>query len=112
MNKTGKGGFHKGDPRINRKGRPKSFDKLRSLTLDMLTQPAYDLDERPVIIDGKHATNIEVIVYQCIRSRDWRRLQYILEVAYGKTPDTLDIDARLNHSLSWKEFISQKDSTP
>ena len=81
--------FTRGDPRINRKGRPRSFDKLRDLVQSMLSEPAKDKGGNSLEIDGHIATNIEVMLRQAMREP--RLLQYLLEVAYGKMPQSVDI---------------------
>ena len=85
---TGKG-FVKGDPRINRKGRPKSFDKLRDFAQSLLAEAAKDKDGHPLELDGHIATNLEVMLRQAMRNP--RLLQYLLEVAYGKVPQQVDV---------------------
>ena len=55
--------FVKGDPRINRKGRPKSFDQLRSLAQQIAHEVAKAGGE-PVIIDGHSVTVAEAIMRQ------------------------------------------------
>ena len=82
---TGKG-FVKGDPRINRKGRPKSFDQLRSLAQEIAHEAAAS-GGKPVVINGKTVTVTEVIMRQWAQSKDPRLQQKFIEVAYGKTPE-------------------------
>jgi len=84
---TGKG-FVKGDPRINRKGRPRTFDQLRRLAISILSEPAKGADGQPIVIDGHIATNVEIILRTAMRSP--RFAQLLLEVAYGKVPDSLN----------------------
>ena len=43
--------FKKGDPRINRKGRPKSFDELRNLIRSIGAEQA-ERDSHPVVVGG------------------------------------------------------------
>ena len=88
---TGKG-FVKGDPRINRKGRPRTFDQLRRLALSLLNEPAKGPDGRPLVIDGHVATNVEIILRSAMRNP--RFAQWILEVAYGKVPDKVEVSGR------------------
>ena len=60
---TGKvpgGPFRKGDPRINRKGRPKSFDQLRSLAQEIAHEAAKQ-GNQPVVIDGHTVTVTEAL---------------------------------------------------
>lgn len=84
--------FVKGDPRINRKGRPKSFDKWRELAIDILQEPAKDADGKPIIIDGHIATNAEMIARSWMK--DKKRQQSLIEAAFGKVPQKFEMDAK------------------
>lgn len=81
--------FKKGDPRINRKGRPKNFDTWRAMAVEILQEPAKDKDGQPIIIDGHIATNAEMIARSWMK--DPKRQQALIESAFGKVPDKLDV---------------------
>lgn len=73
--------FVKGDHRINRKGRPRSFDALRKLAVEI---------GREVDVD-KDMSTVEAIL------RSWAHGNYneqksLLEIAYGKVPDKLEVE--------------------
>ena len=85
---TGKG-FVKGDPRINRNGRPRVSDELRDLILDVLAEKAKTKDGGAVVIDGHAATNIEVIVRRMIT--DPKQFTTLLERAYGKVTQPVNL---------------------
>ncbi len=81
--------WKKGDPRINRNGRPKSFDAAQELARAIAHEPAQkgSGDQRqPVIIDGHKATNVEVILRLWASSGDFRKQQAFMEYAFGKIP--------------------------
>jgi hypothetical protein len=82
---TGKG-FTKGDPRINRNGRPKSFDAARTLAQEIAHEVALSKDKEPIIIDGHKATVTEMILRAWAQSKDPRLQMYFFEIAYGKVP--------------------------
>lgn len=79
------------DPRINRNGRPRTMDALKKFTLAMLHEKAFTGDGKPIIIDGHHATNIEVVMRSMISSKDWRQREKALEIAYGKVPQAVEV---------------------
>lgn len=81
---TGKG-FVKGDPRINRKGRPRSFDALRSLAQG-ISHEAARAGGQQVVIDGHIATIAEAILRSWAMSKDARLQMAFIEYAYGKPP--------------------------
>lgn len=80
--------FVKGDKRINRKGRPKNFDMLRTLT-QAIASEAIDEEE-----NGKRLTRVEKIVRDWLNSRNFQKQKAALELAYGKVPDALDITSQ------------------
>lgn len=87
---TGKG-FVKGDPRINRKGRPKSFDALRELAQQIAHEEAHTQDGAPVVINGHKVTNAELVLRKWMSSKDARLQMHVMEVAFGKVPDELRV---------------------
>ena len=87
---TGKG-FVKGDPRINRKGRPKSFDQLRSLAQEIAHEAAKQ-GNQPVVIDGHVVTITEAIMRSWAMSKDPRLQQKFIEVAYGQVPSVTRLE--------------------
>ena len=72
--------FVKGDKRINRKGRPKSFDAARALAQSIA-------HEEVTNSKGDTVTVTEAILRQWAASKDPRLQMYFFEVAYGKVPN-------------------------
>jgi len=92
-NPTGKGGFTKGDPRINRKGRPKSFDALRELAQQIAHEEAKS-GGQPMVINGHIVTVAEAIIRTWAQSKDPRLQMAFIEVAYGKAPTRTEVTGK------------------
>ena len=82
--------FVKGDPRINRKGRPKSFDQLRSLAQQIAHEVAKAGNE-PVVIDGHAVTVAEAVLRSWFTSKNPALVMRAMEVAFGKVPDVHEV---------------------
>ena len=77
------------DARINRNGRPKSFDQLRALGQQLAQELAMARDGKPMLApDGKPMTIIELIMRQMMQDPK-QRLDYIY-IAYGKPNERLE----------------------
>ncbi len=103
--------FVKGDPRVNRAGRPKDFGGLRSLAQEIAHEAAIS-NKQPVIINGKTVTVTEVIMRQWAQSKDPRLQQKFIEVAYGKTPDIVEVSGKDGgaipvHVVDYRRGIAQ-----
>ncbi len=101
--------FVKGDPRINRKGRPKSFDALRELAQQIAHEEAKS-GGQPVIIDGHVATVTEVIMRQWAQSKDPRLVQAFIAYAYGKPPDDVNVKSDTNITIKWEGGTDGNDN--
>jgi hypothetical protein len=77
--------FQKGDPRINRKGRPKSFDAWRKLLQSIMDEEATDASGQPIVVNGHIATNAEMFARDWMKDRKGRR-DFAANV-YGKPPE-------------------------
>jgi hypothetical protein len=77
--------FTKGDPRINRKGRPKSFDKLRDLALS-LSHEVVETQQGPM-------SAVEVILRQM--AKDPKQREIFLQYAFGKIPDKIEQNSKV-----------------
>ena len=82
--------FIKGDPRINRKGRPKTFDAFRELAQAISHEVALKQGE-PLVINGHTVTVAEAILRQWAQSKDPRLQMAFIEMAYGKPPQRTEI---------------------
>lgn len=81
-NKLGKK-FTKGDPRINRNGRPKNFDELRSLAQEIA-------HEEITLPDGRKLTKAAALLYKWFQSSEPSLQKAFMEYAYGKVPDKIE----------------------
>jgi hypothetical protein len=82
--------FKKGDPRIWKHGRPKSFDALRAMALEIANEKAMQGDA-PIIINGHAATAAEVIMRRWAQSKDPRLVQAFVAYAFGKVPEEHEV---------------------
>lgn len=105
------GTFTKGDPRINRKGRPKTFDTLRTLAQDIAHEEA-QASGKPVVINGKKVTVTEAILRQWAMSKNPKLQQLFMEVAYGKVPDTVEHGGKDGKPIETRIVIEYADVAP
>jgi hypothetical protein len=103
------GTFVKGDPRCWRKGRPKSFDALRELALEIAHEVAQSKGE-PVIINGHKATVSELILRKWAMSPDARLQQAFVEVAFGKVPDNIHVSGRGGGPIAVSAHVDVKNN--
>ena len=94
--------FVKGDKRINRKGRPKSFDALRKLAQQIAAEELQSTD-------GDTITRIEALLRVMSTSRNPADRKTFLEYAFGKPKD--EVEHSGNVSLTWQEFIRANTTT-
>ena len=100
---TGKG-FVKGDPRINRKGRPKTFDAARELAQAIAHEVAKSGGE-DVVIDGHRVTVIEAIMRQWATSKVPALQQAFVEYAYGKPPTKTEVSGPDGGPIPLKGYV-------
>jgi hypothetical protein len=72
--------FSKGDSRINRSGRPRSFDQFRELAQKIAR-------EKLVVPDGSTITVAEAILRSWAKSKEPILQRAFIEFAFGKVPD-------------------------
>lgn len=96
--------FKKGDPRINRKGRPKSFDKLRLLAQQIAHEEAKNAEGDTVVINDHKVTVTEAILRQWASSKNPKLQQLFMEVTYGKVPNDHNVNIKNLHELSDDEL--------
>ena len=99
-NPTGKGGFKKGDPRINRKGRPKSFDAFRELAQQIAHEVAKDKNKNCIVIEGRKVSITEMILRSWATSKNHQLQRAFIEIAYGKVPDRQEITGKDGEPLN------------
>lgn len=82
--------FVKGDPRINRNGRPKSFDALRTLA-QQIAHETVKAGGADMVVDGHKVTVTEAVLRQWFQSNDFQKQRAAMEIAFGKVPTQIEL---------------------
>ena len=91
MGKANDGSFKPGpDARRWTKGRPTSFDALRAMAQEIAHERVQAGGE-PVIVDGHAVTVAEIVIRQWFQSKDFRKQQAAMEIAFGKVPQPVEV---------------------
>jgi len=91
--------FFPGDPRINRKGRPKTVDAIRKL--------AQVIADEEIDYKGETFTKIELILRDWASSRVFEKQLAFVQYAFGKVPDQVFSDGRdVQIVVSWDKVVN------
>ena len=90
--------FKKNDGRINRKGRPKTFDALRELSRT-ISHEVVTRDGEPVVMGGHALTVVEAILRQWAQSKNPALQLRFMEIAYGKVPVSVEVGGKTDDAI-------------
>ena len=90
--------FKRGDARINRRGRPKSFDALRTLT-QQIAHEVVTHNGEPVVMAGHALTVVEAILRQWAHSKNARLQMAFMEICFGKVPVSVEVGGKTDDAI-------------
>lgn len=102
---TGREGhtFTKGDPRINRKGRPRKLPALDTLLVEILGRDAGGVTELHLIIES---------LLKKAKAGDIRAAELLLDRYYGKVPTAVTFDSLTTDQLEQlHKYLKSKHET-
>jgi len=96
--------FQKGDPRINRRGRPRKSDLIAQLAKSLLEEPIEIGRENQTI------TRLESILREWLDSGNFQKKLAVIQYAYGRIPDESDVEDRdLRIVVNWGDPVCSHD---
>ncbi len=93
--------FTKGDPRINRRGRPPKSD--------LIAQLAQSLLEEPVEFGSEHqtVTRLETILREWLDSGNFQKKLAVIQYAYGRIPNEAAAEDRdIRIVVNWGNTVN------
>ena len=77
--------FKKGDPRINRNGRPRKSDMLKDALMEKWDSVVLDSSGNPVVVNGEEMTYGNMVIHRLYKNE--KLYPELLNRAFGKVKD-------------------------
>ncbi len=92
--------FKPGDARINRRGRPKNFDALRTLTQQIAHEVARTTTGEPLAAPDGHAITVcEAILRQWAQSKNPQLQIRFMEICFGRVPVSVEVGGKADGDI-------------
>jgi hypothetical protein len=92
--------FEKGDARIHKGGRTRTFDEVRNLAVLIANSKAEDASGNPFLMRGRAMTRIEVILLDWFTSSDFKKQEKAVAYAFGAPPTQVQLSGKDGEPLS------------